>query len=187
MIETPYEPWKEYPNIWKTESAYLSFIRGGIRRHLWSKNPIKLEFEKSKRIQIPNDNARSMKRFPTVNGSECEHCKKLFKQSEMEVDHKTGEHSLRSLADMPNFLKGIVFVRKEDLAMLCKPCHGYKTYAERYGVSIPEAKAIKQAIEFNKKPVKTVVAFLEKHGYNAASTKDKRRIQLQEHFAKETK
>lgn len=181
-----YEPWKEYPHIWKTESAYLSFIRGGIRRYLWSKNPIKLEFEKQNKVPIPNDNPRSQKRFPTVAGGKCEHCGGLFKQSEMEVDHKTGEHSLRCLDDMDSFLRGIVFVRKEDLAMLCKPCHGYKTYAERYGVSIPEAKAQKQAIEFNKKPVKTVVAFLEKHGYNAATTKEKRRTQLVEHFRKES-
>lgn len=186
MSKVPYEPWKEYSHIWKTESAYLSFIRGGIRRHLWSKNPIKLEFEKESKVPIPNDNPRSMKRFPTVAGGRCEHCKQLFKQSEMEVDHKTGEHSLRCLDDMDSFLRGIVFVRKEDLAMLCKPCHGYKTYSERYGVSIQEAKAIKQAIEKNKESVKNVVAFLTEHGYNAATTKDKRREQLVDHFMKES-
>lgn len=181
-----YEPWVSYPHIWKTESAYLSFIRGGIRRHLWSKNPIKLEFEKSVSVQIPNDNPRSKKRFPTVAGGKCEHCGGLFKKTEMEVDHKTGEYSLRSVSDMTSFLQGIVFVRKEDLAYLCKPCHGVKTYAERYGMSLVDAKAEKQAIEMNKKPVKTVIAFLEKHGYNAATTKEKRRTQLVEHFRKES-
>lgn len=185
MLDVPYEPWKEYPHIWKTESAYLSFIRGGIRRYLWSKNPIKLEFEKESKVPMVNTNPKSMKRFPTVAGGRCEHCQKLFKQTEMEVDHKTGEHSLRSIHDMERFLQGIVFIRKQDLAYLCKPCHGYKTYSERYGVTIDEAKAIKQAIEFNKKPVKTVVDFLNANGYNAATTKDKRREQLVDHFSKE--
>lgn len=187
MSKVPYEPWKEYPHVWKTESAYLSFIRGGIRRYLWSKNPIKLEFEKSQQVKIPNDNPKSMKRFPTVAGFKCEHCNGLFKSNQVECDHKTGEYELRCLADIQKFVEGIVFVRKEDLAMLCKPCHGIKTYSQRYDVSLQEAKAIKQAIEIEKKGVKTVVAFLEKNGYNAASTKDKRRIQLEEHFAKETK
>lgn len=184
-MSAPYRPWVEYNHIWKTESAYLSFIRGGIRRYLWSKNPIKLEFEKENKVPIPNDNPRSMKRFPTVAGGRCEHCQGLFKQSEMEVDHRTGEHSLRSIDDLQKFVEGIVLVRKQDLAMLCKPCHAIKTYAERYGLTIDEAKPVKQAIDFEKKGVKKVVAFLNQNGYNAASNKDKRRDQLIDHFRKE--
>lgn len=186
MAKVPYEPWKEYPHVWKTESAYLSFIRGGIRRYLWSKNPIKLEFEKSQQVKIPNDNPKSMKRFPTVSGFKCEQCDGLFKANQVECDHKTGEYELRCLDDIQKFVEGIVFVRKEDLAMLCKPCHAIKTYSQRYGVSLAEAKATKQAIEIDKKSAKIVIAFLTKHGYNAASTKDKRREQLVDHFRKET-
>lgn len=185
MSKPPYEPWVEYNHIWKTESAYLSFIRGGIRRHLWSKNPIKLEFEKENKVPIINDNPKSKKRFPTVAGGRCEACGGLFKQSEMEVDHRTGEHALRSTSDMTSFLEGIVFVRKEDLAMLCKTCHSHKTYSERYGVSLEDAKSIKQAIEIEKKGAKPVVAFLQKNGYNAASGAKARREQLIEHFKKE--
>ena len=182
-----YQPWVEYPHIWKTESAFLSFIRGGIRRHLWSKNPIKLEFMKDKKIEIPNTNPKSMKRFPTVKGGRCECCGELFKQTDLEVDHRTGEHSLKSLNDLQAFVEGIVLVRKEDLALLCKPCHKIKTYAERYGMTIAEAGPIKQAIEFEKKGVKKVVAFLKANGYNAGSNQEKRRDQLIDHFTKETK
>lgn len=179
-----YQPWVEYPHIWKTESAFLSFIRGGIRRHLWSKNPIKLEFMKANKVAIPNTNPKSMKRFPTVAGGCCEACGGLFKQTELEVDHRTGEHSLKSLDDLQKFVEGIVLVRKADLALLCKPCHKIKTYAERYGLTIAEAGPIKQAIEFEKKGVKKVVAFLKENGYNAGSNADKRRDQLIEHFKK---
>lgn len=182
-----YKPWETYPQFWKTESAYLSFVRGGIRRYLWSKNPIKLDFEKDRKVQIPNDNPKTQKRFPTVVGGRCEHCNGLFKMKEMEVDHKTGEHSLRSLDDIQSFVSGIVMIHKDDLALLCKPCHGIKTYAERYGMSLKEAAAMKQVIEMDKKNAKTVIAFLTKNGYNAARTKEGRKQQLIEHFTKEAK
>lgn len=185
MSKADYKPWEEYSHIWKTESAYLSFIRGGIRRHLWSKNPIKLEFEKDVAVQIPNDNPRSMKRFPTVAGGQCEICKGLFKKTDMEVDHRTGEYSLRTISDIQTFVEGIVLVRKEDLAHLCKPCHGVKTHAERYGMTFDDAKADKLAIEWDKKKVKQVVDFLTKSGIIPASTKGARRKQLFEHFKKE--
>lgn len=184
-MSAPYQPWVEYPHIWKSESAYLSFVRGGIRRYLWSKNPVKLEFEKESTVQIPNDNPRSIKRFPTVAGGRCTICSGLFKRTEMECDHLTGEHSLRSLNDVQSFIEGIVFIRKEDLAMVCKPCHGIKTYAERYGLSFEDAKATKQAIEFEKKGVKKVVDMLTKSGYNVPSSKDKRRDMLVEYFKQE--
>ena len=177
-----YKPWEEYSHIWKTEAAFLSFLRGGIRRYLWSKNPVKLEFEKESVVKIPNDNPKSMKKFPLVNGFKCGMCGGLFKSNQVQCDHKTGEHSLKCMDDLQTFVEGIVFVRKEDLQMLCKPCHEIKTYAERYGYTIEEARPLKQALEFNKKPVKTVVDFLTKCGIMPATTKDKRRVQLEQYF-----
>jgi 5-methylcytosine-specific restriction endonuclease McrA len=183
-MSNPIKMWEAYPEFWKTESAFLSFIRGGIRRHLWSKNPVKLQFMKENRVKMVNTNPRSMKAHPTVWGFKCEQCLKTFAGGNCEVDHKTGEHSLKTVTDIQKFVEGVVFVRKEDLALLCKPCHKVKTHAERYGLSIREAMAQKQAIEKNKESVKNVVAFLTEHGYNAASTKEKRREQLVDHFMK---
>lgn len=177
-----YKPWEEYPHIWKTEAAFLSFLRGGIRRYLWSKNPVKLEFEKESTIKIRNTNPKSLKKFPYVNGFQCAHCSGMFKSNEVQCDHKTGEHALRSLDDLQSFVEGIVLVKKEDLQMLCKPCHNIKTYAEREGMSLEDAKAHKQAIEMNKKSVKIVVDFLSKSGIMPAKTKDKRREQLVQYF-----
>lgn len=48
----------KYPHIWKTESSLMSYIRGGIRRNLWNRSPIKIEFIKNNRIRIPNPNPR---------------------------------------------------------------------------------------------------------------------------------
>lgn len=182
MSNSSFLPWVEYPDIWKTESAYLSFIRGGIRRYLWSKNPVKLQFEKESVIKIPNDNPKSMKKFPFVNGYRCAACDGLFKSNQVQCDHKTGEHALRTLSDVQSFVEGIVLVRKSDLQMMCKPCHDIKTYAERYGMSITNAKAIKQAIEFERKGVKKVIDFLTTNGYNAHRKKEERREQLVHYF-----
>lgn len=182
-----YKPWEEYPHIWRTESSYLTYIRGGIRRSLWSKNPIKLEFEKERTVPMPNTNPRSMKRFPTVAGGCCELCGGLFRKDQMEVDHRTGEHSLRTLSDLESFIHGVVFVRKEDLAYLCKPCHSVKTHMERQGFeTMREAAADKKAIEIDKKSAKLVVDFLKKSGIVPASKKELRRKQLYEHFLKES-
>jgi 5-methylcytosine-specific restriction endonuclease McrA len=184
--ENEYRPWIEYNHIWKTESAYLSWLRGGIRRSLWSKNPIKLEFEKDVAVQIPNYNPKSMKRFPTIAGGQCEICKGLFKKTDMEVDHKTGEFALRSISDIQTFVQGIVLVHKKDLAHLCKPCHGVKTHMERYEFpTFEEAKADKKAIEWDKKKAKQVIDFLTKSGIMPARKKEDRRNQLFEHFKKE--
>lgn len=141
-----YKPWEEYPLFWKTEAAFLSYIRGGIRRHLWAKNPVKLQFIKESRRQIVNPNPNNRKRFPTVWGAVCESCGKEFATKDMEVDHKTGEYSLRKVEDIQSFVEGIVFVRMQDLALLCKPCHKAKTYAERSGMSVEDAIIEKQAI-----------------------------------------
>lgn len=181
-----YKPWETYPGFWKTESAFLSFIRGGIRRHLWSKNPVKLDFEKDMKIEIPNDNPKSKQRFPFVKGYRCEICKGLFKANEVQCDHRTGEYSLRSTSDIQSFVEGIVFVKKEDLQMLCKPCHCDKTYSEREGVSLEDARAIRKAIEVEKKKTAYVVDFLSKNGYTPAGNAKVRREQLVDHFKRST-
>ena len=45
----------EMSHVWKTESAFMSWLRGGIRR-MWSKHPVRIEFMKQNRIRIPNPN-----------------------------------------------------------------------------------------------------------------------------------
>lgn len=182
-----YEPWIEYNHLWKTESAYLSWIRGGIRRYLWSKSPVKLEFEKESKIKIKNNNPRSMKAHPYVAGYKCTICEGLFKANECECDHKTGEHPLRSIKDVQSFVQGIVMIRKEDLAMVCKPCHKAKTYAEREGMSIDEARCVKLAIAKEKEGGVQVVDFIKKSGIVPAKNAKLRREQLIEIYKGEHK
>jgi hypothetical protein len=171
-------PWELYPEIWKTEAMYLSWIRGGIRRYLWSKNPVKLEFVKEARKMITNPNVKLRKGRPKVWGGVCEICKKEHILKNMEVDHRTGEHSLRKISDIQQFVEGIVFVRKEDLAFLCKPCHKIKTLAERQGMSHEDAAIEKQAITICKEKADVVKAWIIKKGEVPARTVKERREQI---------
>lgn len=173
-------PWELYPEIWKTESAFLSYIRGGIRRHLWAKSPIKLEFIKQARRMITNTNPRSMKGRPKVWGGVCEHCHNEFPLKDMEVDHKTGEFALRKVEDIQAFVEGIVFVTFEDLALLCKPCHKAKTLAERYEMSMEDAVIEKQTIEICKGNANSVKLWLKVYGVEPAATAAKRREQVRQ-------
>jgi hypothetical protein len=172
-----YKPWIEYPQFWKTEAAFLSFIRGGIRRYLWSKNPIKLEFMKENRVMIPNPSKRKGAK-PKVWGARCEICGGLFPQKEIEVDHKTGEHSLRKTSDIQAFVEGIVFVRKEDLAIVCKPCHRIKTNAERKGISHEDSKIDKEVIRICKQKADVVKSWIVEHGEVPARTVPERKAQV---------
>lgn len=114
-----YKPWEEYPHFWKTESMFLSFIRGGIRRHLWAKNPIKLEFLKENRKRIVNPVVKGRKAHPTVWGWTCEQCGKDHKA--VEVDHRTGEYSLRKITDIQSFVEGLSSSERKTLQSCANP------------------------------------------------------------------
>ena len=173
-----HQPWIEYPHIWKTEAAFLSFVRGGIRRSLWNKSPIKLEFLKANRKRVKNPVASNAKRFPEVWGGTCYQCNKDFALKDIEVDHLTGEYSLRKLEDLQSFVEGIVCVSAKQLGLICKPCHKAKTYAERSGMSVEDAMIEKEAIAICKKPVAEVRKFISINGIAPASTAKGRRAQI---------
>lgn len=140
--------WEIYPHIWATESAYMSWLRGGIRRYLWSKNPVKLEFIKQNRVKIPNPNPKG--KVKEVWGGMCALTGGIYPIGDMEVDHKEGNHSLKTLDDLVPFIKGIVMITLDDLQLVSKEAHKIKSYAEKQGVSFEEAKIEKEVIELIK-------------------------------------
>ena len=141
-------PWEAYPEIWKTESAFMSWIRGGIRGGLWNKHPVKLEFIKKNRIQIPNPNPKGKK--PTVWGAKCALTGEIVPINQVQVDHKIGGHSLRSMDDLQSFIEAIVLVTDEDLQLVSKDAHKVKTHSELKGITFEEALIEKKVIEFGK-------------------------------------
>lgn len=154
--------WDYFPHIWSTEAKYLSWIRGQIRQ-IWKGSPQRSEFIKSRKQRLPayDENGETLK---YKNGKEklfvayvCECCGTVCYDKDgsknvktYAVDHKQGNHSLRSFDEAPGFFDSILRVRLEDLQILCKDCHDIKTYAEKYDVSLLEAGFIKTAIALEK-------------------------------------
>lgn len=179
------EMWVLHPHIWKTESAYMSWIRGGVRRGLWNKHPIKLEFLNECTFLVENTNPRSMKRFPKVKRCKCVMCEQVFSTNDVEVDHIEGNHSLKSSSEIGTFITSIIEVSKEDLQIVCKPCHKIKSYADKQGLSYKQAAATKLAIELVK--TKKDKSWLTARGVSPASNQKARREQIIEVLTQESK
>jgi hypothetical protein len=141
-------PWDAHPHIWK-KSTFMSWLRGGIRRSLWNKSPIKIGFIKKNRMKIKNP--RNTKRSPKeVWGAKCELCCGLFTMRNIEVDHKAGNHKLTEIEDIQSYIENIVMIEEKDLQMVCKKCHKIKSHAEKKGISFEEARTEKKLIAYTK-------------------------------------
>lgn len=152
----------------------MSWLRGGIRRSLWNKSPIKLEFIKKHRKRIKNPNPKG--KVAEVWGGTCVLCGGDFPQNQLEVDHIVGHHSLKDFEDILPFVLAISCASESDLQTVCKSCHRIKTLCERNGTSFEQARADKEAIAIIKD--KKDLTWLEERGIVPASNQKKRREQI---------
>lgn len=106
----------------------------------------------------------------------CDHCGKMFKLSDVEIDHVVGEFQCKAPKDFASYITNRLGVGFKDLQVLCKEDHLNKTYAERNGVSIEEATYQRVAIDLIKKKMDT--EWLKSKGVKPASNQAKRRIQI---------
>lgn len=113
----------------------------------------------------------------------CDHCGNLFKLCDVQVDHIIGEFPCTSPDDFHAYIMNRVNVEFKDLQILCKEDHLNKTYAERHGLSLEEAKCTREAIRIQKE--KKDVEWLKERGYTPASNKDKRREQIKQKLMEE--
>lgn len=140
---------EQYSHIWKTKAAFMSYLRGGFRKGVWMKHPVKLEFIKNNRQRIPNPNPRG--RVDTVWGGQCGVCKELFPQLKLQVDHiRDYSASLRDIKDIQSFVETISIIVEEDLQFICKECHDATSYSQKHGCSFQEAVVRKKHIVFVK-------------------------------------
>lgn len=174
-------PWIEHPVIWKTKSAFFSWLRGGIRRSLWNRSPIKLEFIKNNRKRITNPNPKG--KVAEVWGGTCAICNNDFPIAYLDCDHKTGNHSLNELSDIQSFIENIVLITEDDLQFACKDCHKLKNQVEKKGISFEMARYEKIAIDLEKG--KVVKDWLEAKGVTPEGNAKKRRQQVIELLKKE--
>lgn len=182
-MQSPPEPWINYPEIWKTQASFMSWVRGGVRSGLWKRHPVKLEFLKESMILVKNTNTRSMKRFPMVKAAVCAICGNVTPQKDVEVDHIIGNHSLKSMDDLRSFVEAMIFVKKEDLQLVCKSCHKVKTLSERSGISFEEALTEKELIAIFKE--KRDKQWLKDRGITPGATIAVRKDQIRKKLLEE--
>lgn len=169
-------PWEQKGSPWKNKSQFLNYLRGGIRRGLWEKYPIKLQYIKDnrKRIKNPRTCARCK---PTIWGGECEICNKTFPQSKLQVDHVRDDfNKMEDFYDVLKFIVGLLFVGQANLKLVCKPCHNIVSLSQRRGISFEEAVVEKKVIEFGKLSAIKQKSYFSNLGYSVEdiSNADKR-------------
>jgi len=103
-----------------TEARFWSFIRSLLRSG-FRKWAVKQDVLKAARRQ-----KKGHKRFEYV----CNHCKRWFPNSGVEVDHIIPAGSLKKYEDLHGFVLRL-FPEEEGLQVLCKACHLVKTNNER--------------------------------------------------------
>ena len=151
------------------EKHVLNVVRGAIRS-AWMKSDVKLAYLYMNTIPDMDDSTR------TKWLAKCEMCGGLFKLTDIEIDHRYGNHTLTKVEDFENYFNNILMVGFDDLSILCKEDHAVKTLAESQGISIDAARLEKKVIAICKQPVKIIDKYLADNGVeNYPKNKDGRR------------
>lgn len=158
-------PWESELTPWKSEREFCNFARGGLRR-AWNKHPVKLSYLTQRRFKAPLGKKTKKNPNGMVWALVCEDCGETFRQSYMMVDHIKECGSFATLDDLPRFFNNLMVVTEEDIQALCKDCHDAKTYSERTGLSIEEARKEKAVIAYEKKYKKKLKEHLLKKGFS---------------------
>ena len=152
------EPWEEFPEIWPTKAKFWSWMRGGLRRGVWERHPVKIQYIQANRFKAPVGKKTKDNPEGLVWCGECEQCGGVFRQYKMEVDHLHSAGSLKGVDDLERFVTKLAIVTSEGLAFVCKPCHKIKSYAERMNISFEDARLEKRVIKFKKLKAKEQLA-----------------------------
>jgi hypothetical protein len=164
------EPWQSFPEIWKDEKAFMTYLRGAFRS-IWSRYPAKLEWKKRQMIPPPEGYKGRAKSV-----GYCAYCNGMFSASSFEVDHIEQAGSFSNKEEAIEWFWRLLDTN-DNWCLACKPCHKVKSYAEREGLSFDEARLQKEVINILKKSVAEVKQFCYDYGYSDShlSNPDKRR------------
>lgn len=172
-----------------SDKKAMTDIRTLIRQ-MWGNSPFKRSYLEQHVVMVENKNTRSMKRYPVVKRYKCASCGEWFGSAEVELDHINSENTLTEYEHIDQFFKTIVFPSPDEIQILCKDkklkgkvvhfgCHGVKTYAERYGKSLEEARVIKETLKIMGK--KLDKDYLNSHNLHIPTTIKARRELIIEH------
>lgn len=145
------------------ESKLCTQLRTAVRQ-VWKMHDVKVSYLIKMSYPDMDDSTR------TKWLVDCSCCGKSFKTNDVQVDHKKGEHSLKTFEDLVPFSKSILGVSHDDLQVVCIPCHEAITYSERYGVSIEQAFKEKVIIAKLKQKVPVQKSELKSFGYTPKQT-----------------
>lgn len=114
---------------------------------------------------------------------ECNHCGKMFKLTDVNVDHVVGEFPCTNREEFMSYLLSRLDVNFDDLQILCVDipnknhtgCHQIKTLAERNGLTFEQAKIEKVVIQIMNMKAGEIDAWLAERGIQTAKNKDARR------------
>jgi len=120
-IKTP--PYPNYPQ-W-TQARFWTFIRSALRA-AWNRYPVKYEAINRAFVKkaINPKSGREAKMY------RCAICNNVFVVKDVEVDHINPTGTLKTYADLPQFVRNL-FCSVDELNVLCKECHQKKTQKER--------------------------------------------------------
>ena len=148
------KPWEHPEMPWKTQPAFYSWMRSGLRR-VWTRHPAKNLLAKKLRKRKPLG-----KKGQNIWALQCTMCHKWLPQNKIQMDHIHPAGTFKNEEDIQAFVTNLLIVTPEDLQPLCKPCHALVSLSERKNISIEQAAIIKKAIAFSKCTVKDQVALL---------------------------
>lgn len=167
--DSPWEPWVWYPEVWPSKAKFYTWLRGRFREAVWNRSPIKIIFKNGECKPVPAGVETRAK-----SGTYCALSGVWEGKSKLEVDHISGNASLREEGDILDFLKHLI-PAPGSLQLVTKEAHKIKSYAEKQGITYEEAWFEKKAIEIMKGDEKE---WLTIRGIIPGSNATKRRQQI---------
>ena len=164
------------------EKDIVAVVRSAVRQ-AWMRSPVKLTLLMKSAVHVDDVPKHLHPKKLTKNSKWLYQCKiggDWHIGSNIVCDHVVGEHSCKDYDDFKGFCESILDVGWKDLQLCCKSCHDVKTYSERYGVSMEEAKSLKEVIAITKLPVVKQRKWLTERGVKPASNQEKRTEQIKQ-------
>lgn len=169
-MTTKKQPWISFPEIWKTEAQFITWVRGVLRRG-WKVHPVKLEYLTSRKHKIVNNNPKSKKTHPKVWGWVCEQCNEEV--TKVEIDHAgTVQGKFTSMDEIQGYAEHLFLVDFDSLQCICVPCHKTRTLAQKKGMSFEDARIEQEVIRIMKLPAKSINDALLREGYSPEDFKN---------------
>lgn len=164
MTPNSYKPWEAFPEIWKSEKAFWTYLRGAFRS-IWSKYPAKLEWKKRQGYAPPAGYTGKAKRL-----AKCALCGGESPISYFEVDHIDEAGSCNSTETAQEFLWRLLNT-ENNWQLVHKECHKIKSLAVKRGIPYEMAIIAKKVIAFKKLTAEEQKAILASVGCSEVELK----------------